>query len=106
MACITSNCLFVELPLEHLDLTGFLNVTDDGAKQIADMKHLRYLSLDGTKVTDAGVELFKDLIELEKLYLDRTLITDVGLSQLIGTHIFLKKGIKKRDIHLQIIRAF
>ncbi|KAL9541508.1 hypothetical protein MBANPS3_009089 [Mucor bainieri] len=73
-----------DLPLEHLDLTGFLNVTDEGAKQIAEMKHLRYLSLDGTKVTDEGVEMLKDLIELEKLYLDRTLITDQGLSQLIG----------------------
>ncbi|GAN01220.1 conserved hypothetical protein [Mucor ambiguus] len=75
---------FKDLPLEHLDLTGFLNVTDEGAKQIAEMKHLRYLSLDGTKVTDAGLEMLKDLIELEKLYLDRTSITDKGLSQLIG----------------------
>ncbi|KAL0140888.1 hypothetical protein V8B55DRAFT_1511305 [Mucor lusitanicus] len=75
---------FKDLPLEHLDLTGFLNVTDQGAKHIAEMKHLRYLSLDGTKVTDEGVEMLKDLIELEKLYLDRTLITDQGLSQLIG----------------------
>ncbi|KAK4510806.1 uncharacterized protein ATC70_005240 [Mucor velutinosus] len=75
---------FKDLPLEHLDLTGFLNVTDEGAKHIAEMKHLRYLSLDGTKVTDEGVEMLKDLIELEKLYLDRTLITDQGLSQLIG----------------------
>ncbi|EPB88666.1 hypothetical protein HMPREF1544_04538 [Mucor circinelloides 1006PhL] len=75
---------FKELPLEHLDLTGYLNVTDQGAKQIAEMKHLRYLSLDGTKVTDEGVEMLKDLVELEKLYLDRTLITDQGLSHLIG----------------------
>ncbi|CEP16141.1 hypothetical protein [Parasitella parasitica] len=75
---------FKELPLEHLDLTSFLNVTDDGAQHIADMKSLRYLSLDGTQLTDAGVELLSDLIELEKLYLDRTLITDSGLSRLLG----------------------
>lgn len=79
--------MHAELPLEHLDLTGYLNVTDQGAKQIAEMKHLRYLSLDGTKVTDEGVEMLKDLVELEKLYLDRTLITDQGLSHLIGTSI-------------------
>lgn len=53
----------IALPLEHLDLTGFLNVTDDGAEHIAEMKHLRYLSLDGTKVTDAGVELLRSRIK-------------------------------------------
>jgi hypothetical protein len=45
--------------LEHLDLKGFLNITDDGAQHIACMKHLRYLNLNGTKVTDQGIILFK-----------------------------------------------
>ncbi|KAI8647372.1 hypothetical protein BD408DRAFT_439203 [Parasitella parasitica] len=75
---------FKELPLEHLDLAGFLNITDDGARHIADMKHLRYLSLDGTKLTDTGLGLLRNLVDIEKLYLDRTLITDSGLSQLLG----------------------
>ncbi|KAI9255402.1 hypothetical protein EDC94DRAFT_226919 [Helicostylum pulchrum] len=75
---------YKDLPIEHLDLAGFLNITDEGAKYIAEMKHLRYLSLDGTKVTDEGIMLFKNLIELEKLYLDRTLLTDVAIEKLKG----------------------
>lgn len=51
----------IDLPIEHLDLAGFLNITDEGAKYIAGMKHLRYLSLDGTEVTDEGIMLFKSM---------------------------------------------
>ncbi|KAG2233859.1 hypothetical protein INT48_005200, partial [Thamnidium elegans] len=75
---------YKDLPIEHLDLAGFLNITDEGAKYIAGMKHLRYLSLDGTKVTDEGIMLFENLTELEKLYLDRTLLTDVAIEKLKG----------------------
>ncbi|CAO3657558.1 unnamed protein product [Mucor hiemalis] len=73
---------YKDIPLESLDLSGFLNLTDEGAKSIASMKYLRHLSLDGTKVTDEGISLIKDLIELEKLSLDRTLVTDIGLAKL------------------------
>lgn len=75
---------FKDLPLESLNLSGFLNLTDEGAQSIACMKHLRDLSLDGTKVTDEGISLFDGLIELEKLSMDRTLVTDVGLEKLSG----------------------
>lgn len=51
----------IDLPIEHLDLTGYLNVTDEGAQHIASMTKLRYLSLDGTKVTDQGIVLFKGM---------------------------------------------
>ncbi|KAI9487380.1 MAG: hypothetical protein EXX96DRAFT_628159 [Benjaminiella poitrasii] len=71
-----------DLPLEHLDLSGFLNITDEGVQYIACMKQLRYLSLDGTKITDEGVALLKDLIELESLYLDRTSVTNMGILKL------------------------
>lgn len=47
------------MPLEHLDLSGFLNVTDEGALPISQMRKLRYLNLDGTKVTDEGIAMFK-----------------------------------------------
>lgn len=54
--CIHLN--YLDLPLESLNLSGFLNLTDEGAQSIACMKHLRDLSLDGTKVTDEGISLF------------------------------------------------
>ncbi|KAI8338149.1 hypothetical protein BC941DRAFT_33511 [Chlamydoabsidia padenii] len=75
---------FIDTPLRHLDLTGFLNVTDDGVKHIAKMTQLNYLSLTGTKVTDDGIAQLKDLQELEKLYLDQTSVSDRGLLSLNG----------------------
>ncbi|KAG0193298.1 hypothetical protein DFQ28_005741 [Apophysomyces sp. BC1034] len=45
-------------PLRHLDLTGFLQVTDEGVRQIARMTSLRYLSLDGTKVCSTSKNSF------------------------------------------------
>ncbi|KAF7731998.1 hypothetical protein EC973_007103 [Apophysomyces ossiformis] len=71
-------------PLLNLDLTGFLQVTDEGVRYIARMRSLRYLSLDGTKVTDEGVIQLGDLLDLEQLYLDRTSVSDVGLSKITG----------------------
>ncbi|KAL0091267.1 hypothetical protein F4703DRAFT_1940479 [Phycomyces blakesleeanus] len=73
---------YADLPLQHLDLTGFLEVTDVGVEQIAKMKHLKYLSLEATKVTDHGIALLKDLLELETLYLDRTSASDLGIEAL------------------------
>ncbi|RUP47216.1 hypothetical protein BC936DRAFT_145992 [Jimgerdemannia flammicorona] len=75
---------FAHLPLTHLDLTGFLNVTDEGAHTIAQMKTLEYLGLEGTKITDVGMEGFKDLNELRELYLDRTSVSDVGIQHILG----------------------
>lgn len=49
---------YLDLPLESLNFSGFLNLTDEGAQSIACMKHLRDLSLDGSKVTDEGISLF------------------------------------------------
>ena len=92
-----------------MDLTGYLNVTDEGLKAIASMKQLRSLSLDGTKTTDTGMmelkgklrslkgirkanhqPFFLGLLELEKLSLDRTLITDTGLKSLTGKYVLIQ----------------
>ncbi|KAI9323301.1 hypothetical protein BX666DRAFT_41103 [Dichotomocladium elegans] len=75
---------YAGLPLRHLDLTGFLQITDVGVTWIACMKQLQYLSLEGTKVTDMGVAKLADLADLRKLYLDKTSVTDAGISQLTG----------------------
>ncbi|KAI9007957.1 hypothetical protein CLU79DRAFT_777262 [Phycomyces nitens] len=75
---------YTDLPLQHMDLTGFLEITDVGLEHISKMKDLKYLSLEGTKVTDEGIGLLKDLLELETLYLDRTAVTDLGIDALSG----------------------
>ncbi|SAL94873.1 hypothetical protein [Absidia glauca] len=75
---------FTGIPLRHLDLTGFLNITDAGVQHIGQMKHLNYLSLTGTKVTDDGLLQLQELHELEKLYLDQTNVSDRGLLALKG----------------------
>lgn len=50
---------FTDVPLTHLDLTGFLNVTDKGVQAIGEIKTLEFLGLEGTKITDAGLEGFQ-----------------------------------------------
>ncbi len=44
--------------MDFLDL-NFTKVTDEGLKELKDMKNLIFLQLIGTKVTDAGVEELK-----------------------------------------------
>ncbi|CAO3610043.1 unnamed protein product [Cunninghamella echinulata] len=73
-----------DLPLKYLDLTGFLNVDNEGAKHISQMVNLKHLNLSRTKVTDEGMYFLKGLNHLEELYLDSTDITDHGLLQLSG----------------------
>src|SRR4051812_34639465 len=46
--------------------------TDETLKEIQELKQLRVLSLDGTKVTDAGLKHLKELKQLQQLYLFRT----------------------------------
>ncbi|KAI1297558.1 hypothetical protein EDD11_007042 [Mortierella claussenii] len=48
MACVRA------LPLTHLDLTGFLYVTDEAILSLSAAVNLELLSLAGTRLTDAG----------------------------------------------------
>ncbi|KAI8982690.1 hypothetical protein BDB01DRAFT_836127 [Pilobolus umbonatus] len=70
------------LPLDHLDLSGYLNIST--LDSLAHIKQLTYLNLNGTKLTDEGMAYVKGLSRLQQLYLDKTLVTEEGLSQLIG----------------------
>jgi hypothetical protein len=42
--------------LEHLDLSGNPQLTDQGIAQLAGLPRLQSLSLEGTRVTDAGIQ--------------------------------------------------
>ncbi|CAO3615427.1 unnamed protein product [Cunninghamella blakesleeana] len=73
-----------DVPLRSLDLTGFVNLDDEGVEYISKISKLKSLNLSRTKVTDEGLSLLKNLSYLEELYLDNTIITDQGLLHLTG----------------------
>ncbi|KAF9970876.1 hypothetical protein BGZ73_006275 [Actinomortierella ambigua] len=70
--------------LSQLDLTGFLNVTDDTLLSLGAATNLTMLSLAGTKLTDVGAPVLAQLELLRELSLDRTLIQDASLDHLRG----------------------
>ncbi|KAG0309204.1 hypothetical protein BGZ98_004504 [Dissophora globulifera] len=72
------------LPLTHLDLTGFLFITDDAILTLAAATNLQVLSLAGTKLTNVGSAVFVHMLSLKELSLDRTSIGDKGIEYLRG----------------------
>ncbi|KAG0368675.1 hypothetical protein BC939DRAFT_529193 [Gamsiella multidivaricata] len=70
------------LPLTHLDLTGFLFVTDDAILSLSAATNLQMLSLAGTKLTDVGSAAFVHMSSLKELLLDRTIIGDKTMEYL------------------------
>jgi RNA polymerase sigma factor (sigma-70 family) len=59
----------------------YTQVTDDGLKELKDLKQLNWLEFP-TEVTDAGLKELKDLKQLIVLYLWQTQVTDAGLKEL------------------------
>jgi hypothetical protein len=47
---------------EELSLRNNTRVTDEGLKELKELKQLTILSLTDTKVTDAGVKLLRDAL--------------------------------------------
>ncbi|KAG0254467.1 hypothetical protein BG011_005769 [Mortierella polycephala] len=70
------------LPLTHLDLTGFLFVTDQAILALSAATNLQMLSLSGTKLTDTGSTVFAHMSSLKELSLDRTDIGDKTIDYL------------------------
>jgi internalin A len=68
--------------LIDLNLSLDKGVTDQGMVYFKNMKNLRNLALDSTKVTDAGLKEFKNVPSLTNLFLGGTLVTDAGLQEL------------------------
>ncbi|XP_076026524.1 uncharacterized protein LOC143016205 [Genypterus blacodes] len=69
--------------LVELDLTDYINITDQGIGELSVMIRLKKLSLSNTQVTDAGLLPLRDLQELQELCLDHTSVTSQGVPALI-----------------------
>ena len=65
----------------RLVLNGTKKVTDGGLKEVAKLKQLKGLYLEGTEITDAGLKEVAKLKQLNFLALNLTQITDAGLKE-------------------------
>ena len=65
----------------RLILNGTKKVTDAGLKEVAKLKRLKGLYLEGTEITDAALKEVAKLKQLNFLALNLTLITDAGLKE-------------------------
>ncbi len=65
----------------RLILNGTKKVTDEGLEEVAKLKQLKGLYLEGTEITDAGLKEVAKLKQLNFLALNLTLITDAGLKE-------------------------
>jgi len=63
-------------------VTCSLGVTDEGLKQIAKLKKLERLTLQGATVTDEGLQYLAELPELRWLYLPGCGVTEQGVQRL------------------------
>jgi hypothetical protein len=59
-------------------------VTDGELKELARLKNLRYLRLNGTQVTNAGLKQLSGLSDLQAVDLGGTQVSDAGLKELAG----------------------
>ena len=62
----------------HLDGS---QITDEGLKDVAKLKHLERLDLSDTKITDSGLKEVAKLQKLKSLRLNDTEISDEGLKE-------------------------
>ena len=68
-------------------------MTDAGLVHLKDLKRIKVLTLNDTRVTDAGLVHVRDLAQLEKLWLTGTYVTDAGL-----VHLKSLKWLKELDL--------
>jgi internalin A len=59
-------------------------LADDDLKELAGLKNLRYLRLNGTQVTNAGMKQLAGLSDLQAVDLGGTQVSDAGLKELAG----------------------
>ena len=67
-----------------LDFHGLKKMTDADMKELAGLKKLRLLRLNGTQATNAGLKHLSGLVELQAVDLGETQVSDVGLKEFAG----------------------
>jgi serine/threonine protein kinase len=82
----------VSLPLDTIWL-DFDQITNNGLRQLADIKTLRVLNLSRTRVTDEGMKILATM-PLVSLELDGLKITDAGLMQLAASKTLREVSLK------------
>jgi internalin A len=94
--------------LQVLDLNG-VYVTDEGARELAALKHLQTLVLCSTQVTDEGVKALAALKQLESLDLSSTKVGDSGVKALAALkHLrtLQMRGTQVADEGVKALAAF
>ena len=76
--------------LEFVDLSGAMQITDNGLAHLKALSRLRVLVL-GAGVTDKGVGHLKELTKLRELIIGDSSVTDTGVAE-------LQKALPKCDI--------
>jgi len=69
--------------LERLHLNG-TGITDAGVAHLSGLTGLKVLDLSGTQITDAAMPHLTGLVRLKGLFIENTRVTDEGLMQLAG----------------------
>lgn len=66
-------------------LTGDIQFTDRGVKELGSLRNLEVLHLEGSAVTDASMPVLKEMPALKELWLEHTGVTDEGFALLVGS---------------------
>jgi thiol-disulfide isomerase/thioredoxin/Leucine-rich repeat (LRR) protein len=66
------------------ELTGDIQFSDSGVKELSSLRNLEVLHLEGSAVTDASMAVLKDMRALKELSLQHTSVTDDGFAMLAG----------------------
>jgi hypothetical protein len=84
-------------------------VTDEGLKELAGLKSLQVLYLNGPKVSDAGLKALAGLMSLRTLGLAGARVTDAGLKEIAGCksmQALYLGGTRSTDASLKVIAGF
>lgn len=98
-------------PVAEVNLAINKKVTDDGLKELADLKGLKRLNLFfNEQITDSGVGHLKGLSTLEELTLSNTGVSDAGLAELKDLtrlkKLHLAGAIRLTDKAIETVKGF
>jgi len=84
--------------LTGIDMTGNANATDENLARIKELKHLKVLSIGGTRVTDEAMEYVSGSETLEHLGVNWTRVTGKGIAMLQKARLTFIDASGARDI--------